>query len=316
MMNLEHPKISVVITTKNEEKNIANCLESIQAQTWPNIEIIVVDNSSTDQTQSIAKQYTDKVYTKGPERSTQRNYGIIEKSTGLYVLFLDADMILTPYVIESSYYHIIKNQGIALYIKEVVLGKNYFSKARRFERGFYDATVVDGARFFRKDTFIEIKGFDENLNGPEDWDLDKRLKQKGKILMLPSKKPSDLPVLESSMRSTKKNFQLKEFLEKHGVRYEKDFVGLYHNEVEFELLNYIKKKNYYSANFDMYIKKWGKDDKDLRKQLGFSYRYIWVFLENGKWKKLLIYPMLALGMFFLRFIVGVVFIFRNMRIKK
>ena len=41
-------KVSVVVTTKNEEKNIENCLKSIQLQTWTNIEIIVVDNNSSD----------------------------------------------------------------------------------------------------------------------------------------------------------------------------------------------------------------------------------------------------------------------------
>jgi glycosyltransferase involved in cell wall biosynthesis len=47
------PKVSVIITTKNEERHIANCLESIKTQTYPceKIEIIVVDNNSTDRTQ-------------------------------------------------------------------------------------------------------------------------------------------------------------------------------------------------------------------------------------------------------------------------
>jgi len=40
------------------------------------VEIIVVDNNSTDNTVKIAKRFTDKVYNKGPERSTQRNYGV------------------------------------------------------------------------------------------------------------------------------------------------------------------------------------------------------------------------------------------------
>jgi glycosyltransferase involved in cell wall biosynthesis len=55
--------VSVVITTKNEEKNIANCLESIKRQTYPQnrIEIIVVDNNSTDGTKEIARKYTKKV---------------------------------------------------------------------------------------------------------------------------------------------------------------------------------------------------------------------------------------------------------------
>jgi glycosyltransferase involved in cell wall biosynthesis len=73
------PLVSIIITTKNEEKNIGNCLESIlrniELKDYRNIEIIVVDNNSTDQTKEIARKYTKKVYKFGPERSAQRNLG-------------------------------------------------------------------------------------------------------------------------------------------------------------------------------------------------------------------------------------------------
>ena len=63
------PLVSVVITTKNEEKNIDNCLESIKLQTYPQdrIEIIVVDNNSSDKTKEIARRYTNNVLNCGPE---------------------------------------------------------------------------------------------------------------------------------------------------------------------------------------------------------------------------------------------------------
>lgn len=71
-------KVSVIVTTKNEEGHITNCLKNIKAQTYPQdkIEIIVVDNNSSDKTKEIAKEYTDKVYNCGPERSAQRNFGV------------------------------------------------------------------------------------------------------------------------------------------------------------------------------------------------------------------------------------------------
>jgi len=56
--------VSVIITTKNEEKNIENCLKSIKLQTYQNIEIIVVDNNSSDQTKELSQKYTDKVLDK------------------------------------------------------------------------------------------------------------------------------------------------------------------------------------------------------------------------------------------------------------
>ena len=56
-MELESKKISVIIRTKNEEKWISSCLKSVFSQTWKNIEVIIVDNNSTDQTVSKACEF-------------------------------------------------------------------------------------------------------------------------------------------------------------------------------------------------------------------------------------------------------------------
>ena len=94
------PLVSVVITTKNEEKNIENCLQSIRRQTFKDIELIVVDNFSEDKTAELAEKYHAKVYFEGNERSAQRNYGA-KVARGEYLIYLDADMILSPTVIEE-----------------------------------------------------------------------------------------------------------------------------------------------------------------------------------------------------------------------
>ena len=79
------PLVSVVITTRNEENNIGNCLLSVKSQTYKNIEIIVIDNNSTDQTKQIANIYTNKISNVGPERAQQRNYGILRIAKGEYM---------------------------------------------------------------------------------------------------------------------------------------------------------------------------------------------------------------------------------------
>jgi glycosyltransferase involved in cell wall biosynthesis len=55
--------VSVIITTKNEERNIGNCLESVLAQAYPaeSIEIIVVDNNSTDRTKQIINEFSERL---------------------------------------------------------------------------------------------------------------------------------------------------------------------------------------------------------------------------------------------------------------
>ena len=300
---MNKPLVSVVISTKNEEKNIENCLKSIVFQTYPkeNIEIIVVDNSSTDKTKEISQKYTEKVFNKGPERSAQRNFGMLEKSTGEYLMFLDADMILSPDVIETCVKKMESEGSLAgIYISEVVLGKSYFSKVRRFERSFYDGTVIDGARFIKKSVFEKVGGFDEDLYAAEDWDLDKRLKKIG-----------NLEVLENKESVNLSKWEFRNFILERGVNPENFGSVIYHNESEFNLKKYISKKKYYSKNFNKYLDKWDREDLDIKKQFGFWYRFFGVFIENGKWRKLVSNLHLVFGMYFLRFLVGLSFIFKS-----
>ncbi|MCL4416053.1 MAG: glycosyltransferase family 2 protein [Actinobacteria bacterium] len=82
-------KISAVISAYNEEKNIERCLKSLSFVD----EIVVVDNSSTDNTAKIAKKYTNKLFTQenNPlEVDIQKNFGF-EKATSDWILYLDAD---------------------------------------------------------------------------------------------------------------------------------------------------------------------------------------------------------------------------------
>lgn len=267
-MKQELPLVSVVITTKNEEKNIENCLKSILRQTYPSdrIEILVIDNNSSDKTKEIAKKYTVKVFDKGPERSAQRNFGA-KIAQGRYYLYLDADMTLSDGVVKESVDRLTANDSLtALYVPEIIMGNGFWSKARRFERSFYNATVIDAVRFIRREHFLNSDGFNENMIAAEDWDLTKKLRTFGKF-----------DIIKSS---------------------------LYHNETDFNLHSYLKKKIFYSKDIKNYVAKWGKEDADIKKQLGFYYRFFGVFIENGKWKKLVRHPILLLGIYFLRFLVG------------
>ncbi|MBI5123509.1 glycosyltransferase family 2 protein [Candidatus Roizmanbacteria bacterium] len=87
-------KLSVVISAFNEQKKIKACLESAKFAD----EIIFVDNSSTDKTVKIAKEYTKKVYIQKNEPTKidlQKNLGI-QKSTGDWIFILDADEVISP----------------------------------------------------------------------------------------------------------------------------------------------------------------------------------------------------------------------------
>ena len=304
---MNRPLVSVVAAIKNEEKHIGNCLESVRRQTYPQelIEIIVVDNNSTDRTKEIARQYTDNVFNKGPERSAQRNFGMMEKSQGKYVLFVDGDMILSPTAIERSVAKLENNDLLALYIPEIVLGNSFWSKVRRFERSFYDGTIVDCVRIIRKDVFEKVGGFDLRMTGQEDWDLDKKIRQIGTVGVV---NPYGFEEINRRLKTV--NYQAPNLTKELSAVSRRAVV--YHNESDFTVKKYIVKKGYYLEEL-FYIERWGKDEPDVKKQFGFGYRFFGVFIENGRWRRMLRHPFLAAGMYFLRFLVGCRFLLANIR---
>ena len=279
------PTVSVIIATKNEEKHIESCLLSIKEQSYPldKIELIVIDNDSSDRTREIAKDHTKKVFNLLDDalikniknfRGAQLNYGV-ENAQGDVIFFPDADMTFDIDLLKESV-EMLKGFN-ALYVPEIVIGNGLLGKIRRFERSFYNETCIDAVRIVNKDIYLKVGGFDvKNIPfAPDDWDFTKSLKEDGV---------------------------------KFGITYS----SLYHHEEGLTLWTYLSKKSQYTGTFDSYITKWGKHDPDIQKQFSAYYRLIGVFIENKKWKTLLMNPHLTAGMLLLRCCVGVVFLLNKL----
>lgn len=174
--------VSIIITTKNEEKNLERLLRSIDSQRYKKIETIVVDNNSSDKTTKIASKYTKKVFNKGPERSAQRNFGV-KKARGMYVLILDADMELGRNVVRQCVEKIGSSKKIGtITIPEIPVAKTFWEKVKKHEREFYNLdgdSDIEAARFFQKKLFNKVGGYDLEITGPEDWDLPERIHKLG-----------------------------------------------------------------------------------------------------------------------------------------
>lgn len=180
---MKKPLISIIIPAYNEEKVIARLLESILNQNYKDIEIIVVDDSSTDNTVTISKKFTSNVYTrKHQERSVQRNFGA-KKAKGKYLLFLDADMELSKNVLNECVDLCEPNNKIgSISIPEIPIAKSFWEKVKAHEREIYNLEgdkSTDAARFFPKGVFMKVNGYDEKITGPEDWDLPERVEAAG-----------------------------------------------------------------------------------------------------------------------------------------
>lgn len=96
MSKFDWPKVSVVIPTFNEEKNLLVCLESIFKQTYPRdkLEVIVVDDCSTDKTLEVAKKFPVKVLISGARHGEVSKMIGFKKARGEYAIYLDADVEL------------------------------------------------------------------------------------------------------------------------------------------------------------------------------------------------------------------------------
>lgn len=174
--------VSVIITTRNEEERIIRLINSIKGQTYRYKEIILVDNNSSDKTPEIAKEMGVKVFNYGPERSAQRNYGA-KISKGDYLLFIDADMELSKDVLKECIEKCKQADNMGgVIIPEHSIGKNFWEKVKSFERSFYNLKgdeTTDAARFFTRQAFNKVGGYDEKITGPEDWDLPENVKRLG-----------------------------------------------------------------------------------------------------------------------------------------
>lgn len=107
------PLISVIVPVYNGQNYLSKCIESIESQTYPNLEIIIINDGSTDKTATVcsglARQYDNiKVLTMNDEGvSSARNAGI-DRAGGEYIVFVDADDRLLPEMIRLLYESLIK----------------------------------------------------------------------------------------------------------------------------------------------------------------------------------------------------------------
>lgn len=177
-------RVSVIVPTRNSVRTIEYCLQSVRSQSYPDVEIVLVDNRSTDGTCQVATSLADRVITAGPERSTQRNIGAAA-STGEFIIFLDSDMVASAALAGEVVGELSRHPGLdALVIPERSIGKGFWAKCRILEKQLYVGDPdMEAARAFRFSAFDRVGGYDEALQaGGEDWDLPDRLAEAGRLI--------------------------------------------------------------------------------------------------------------------------------------
>ncbi len=179
--------LSIVIPSFNEEDYIINCLESINSLKKGDgvLEVIVVDNGSTDNTVKISESHGAKVLIKkGGTIASLRNYGA-NASQGSVVAFLDADCILPENWLQRSLDYLQEMKDIVLGFRLVIPeDSNWVAKCwdllfvDRYSKGEVD-WVPTGNMVMARDTFMSAGGFNEELATNEDYDFCFRARAKG-----------------------------------------------------------------------------------------------------------------------------------------
>lgn len=165
--------ISVIIPVFNGEKYLDECLSSIQ---YDDIEIIVVDDDSTDNSEQIALKYTNNVIRiKHSGAVIARNTGI-KNAHGDYIVFMDADDIFCPNAISMMYEKIKNFDGI------VGMRNNFISPECKNKNPISTKTghgAIAGCAMFKKSLFDNVGNFDENLQCGDGYDWLLRAKKFG-----------------------------------------------------------------------------------------------------------------------------------------
>lgn len=185
-MESDNPLVSVIVPVFNQEKLICNCIESLLDQTYQPIEIIIIDDGSTDNTCDVVVRYPGvKLLTQkhaGPGKA--RNKGA-KKSSGQVLVFVDADMHFDRHFIQELVLPINSHKIVGTFSKNEFVANldNPWAKAWSLVRGFEDgrmhpANYPDQQAVFRainKADFVRVGGFDDNRGYDDDWSLSEKL---------------------------------------------------------------------------------------------------------------------------------------------
>ncbi len=175
--------VSIVIPTYNRADLVGESIESALNQSYPNVEVIVVDDGSVDNTKEAVAKYADRIryyYKPNGGIGSALNHGI-RNMNGRWFKWLSSDDLLTQDAVESLLTHAKETGALILYTDyEIIDGEGKF--VRRFVEprfsSYYEYAAALWTRFIgnggssliEKSCFEEVGLFDESLRSAEDYD--------------------------------------------------------------------------------------------------------------------------------------------------
>ena len=192
------PSVSVVIPAYNSASTLGPTIQSVLNQTFTDLEILVVDDGSKDNTIEIAKKFGERVrcFVQGNKgAAAARNKGLSE-ARGRYVAFLDSDDLWLPNKLETQLSILENNPNIdavqcGVYLVNdalQVVGANFCNPSQDSLLDFLlfrNLAGISSTLLIRKEKIIKLFGFREDLVILEDWDFACRLARTGCLKSLP-----------------------------------------------------------------------------------------------------------------------------------
>jgi glycosyltransferase involved in cell wall biosynthesis len=180
---LKSPAISVIIPAYNQAQYVSEAIRSVLGQTYPDFELIVIDDGSTDETPKILAKFSDPrirvIWQPNAGLSAARNTGLRESHAQL-VTFLDADDYFLPDKLEVLSRHLERYPEVGMVVGNERLidpyGKVISAPAKEHSSLSLPGLLIDNpicvsAVLLRRRWLERIGNFDESLRACEDWDL-------------------------------------------------------------------------------------------------------------------------------------------------
>jgi glycosyltransferase involved in cell wall biosynthesis len=191
-------QFSAVIPTFNSSAVLERAIKSVLSQSLPPLELLVIDDGSTDDSQQIVRAYKDRVrYYRLPHTgfpAIVRNQGIL-RSHGTHIAFLDADDTWLPEKLARVAEIIPKHPEAGIYYSDFTVVDENLRVANRvrcrdISKGAYRALlssnpIATSTAVVRRECFNTCGMFWEEVRGPEDWDLWIRISRRFAIVHIP-----------------------------------------------------------------------------------------------------------------------------------
>jgi len=184
-MKNTQPEVSIIIPSLNQGKYIKNTIDSVLSQSYPNIEVLVVDGGSTDETKNILETYSGKIRwisEKDHGQTEAINKGL-RLTNGEICGYINSDDVFFPDAIAMSVQAIVKNNALWVTGDYQIIdnqGKSiqhFVEFYKRFLRLFSSRTmlslqnyIVQPSTFWRRELIEKIGYFDESLSLVMDYD--------------------------------------------------------------------------------------------------------------------------------------------------